>query len=108
MCNACMISPVTDIIENNFNKMLSILLDFDSLAWVIFVLLTAVHVYANWRSMKALNMETLNQARFHLVAQSYFSSPSGHIMSIFDANQREPVFGSEYGSLYFFPKQKYT
>lgn len=39
------------------------------LQWGIFVVLTVVHVWANWKGVKLLHLETLNRERAHVVLQ---------------------------------------
>lgn len=40
------------------------------LSWTIYALLTCLHLYANYRAVRALQMENLNQKRFRILFES--------------------------------------
>ena len=41
-----------------------------SLVWVLFILFTSLHLFANYSAVTSVRMETFNQARLHLVVAS--------------------------------------
>jgi hypothetical protein len=53
-----------DDMDNKNNAELALYLQ-----WGIFVVLTVVHVWANWKGVKLLRLETLNRERAHIVVQ---------------------------------------
>ncbi|XP_071110921.1 RUS family member 1-like [Haliotis cracherodii] len=57
--------------------------------WMLYLVFTAVHLYANYSAVTSVVMETLNQARLHILLQSYFKS--AEIPSIRRVNKQEPV-----------------
>ncbi|XP_075438463.1 RUS family member 1, partial [Ascaphus truei] len=59
------------------------------LTHLLFVLLTSFHLYANYRAVRAVVMETLNQSRLSIVIKHYLRE--GQILSPAAANQREPL-----------------
>ena len=61
-----------------------------SVVWLLYVCLTAVHLYANYRAVTAVTMDTFNQSRFHIVVSHWLTSRQ--VLSVTQANQREPVF----------------
>jgi len=61
-------------------------------AWItatLFVLLTFLHVYANYRAVTSLLLETLNVGRLSLILTSYLET--SNILSIKEANQKESI-----------------
>ena len=42
-------------------------------AWVAFLLLTVLHVFANWRAVSSLTLRTLNQNRCAVAVDAYIS-----------------------------------
>ena len=66
--------------------------------WSLYVILTAVHLYANYRAVGALKMEFVNLIRLQIVIRGYLSS--GTVKSIEQANQEEPLF------LFFFTRRE--
>ncbi|XP_076449881.1 RUS family member 1-like [Babylonia areolata] len=60
------------------------------LTWTLFLLLTMLHIFANYRAVKAVCMESLNQARLHLLMEHYLLT--GAAPAVADVNAREPVF----------------
>uniref|UniRef100_A0A3P9M6M8 Zgc:162613 n=1 Tax=Oryzias latipes TaxID=8090 RepID=A0A3P9M6M8_ORYLA len=56
----------------------------------LFFLFTILHLFANYKAVRSVVMETFNQARLSIVLQQYLKDK--RILSPFEANQREPVF----------------
>ncbi|KAM3864102.1 RUS family member 1 [Diretmus argenteus] len=56
----------------------------------LFFLFTILHLFANYKAVRSVVMETFNEARFSIVLHQYMSD--GRILSPLEANQREPVF----------------
>ncbi|XP_010615634.1 RUS1 family protein C16orf58 homolog [Fukomys damarensis] len=55
-----------------------------------FFLLTALHIYANYRAIRALVMETLNENRLRLVLKHFLQR--GEVLDTASANQMEPLW----------------
>nr|XP_040046446.1 RUS1 family protein C16orf58 homolog [Gasterosteus aculeatus aculeatus] len=55
----------------------------------LFFLFTALHLFANYKAVRSVVMETLNEARLSIVLQQYLKDR--RILSPTEANQREPV-----------------
>lgn len=55
-----------------------------------FFLLTALHIYANYRAVQALVIETLNEGRLWLVLKHFLQS--GEVLDPTSANQMEPLW----------------
>ena len=62
---------------------------FLRLVWVLFVAFTTLHLLANYRAVRVVTMETLNQARLHLVMMSYLSKSEVPLVNAI--NLREPI-----------------
>lgn len=62
------------------------------LMWLIFVLMTTIHLFANYYAVKSVVMETFNAERFRIVTEHYLQTNQGQILSISEANKRESVF----------------
>ncbi|KAL7377918.1 hypothetical protein ABVT39_006184 [Epinephelus coioides] len=56
----------------------------------LFFLFTVLHLFANYKAVRSVVMETFNEARLSIVLQQYVRD--GQILSPVEANQREPVF----------------
>lgn len=56
----------------------------------LFFLFTILHLFANYKAVRSVVMETFNEARLSIVLQQYVRD--GQILSPLEANQREPVF----------------
>uniref|UniRef100_UPI003AB06119 RUS family member 1 n=1 Tax=Centroberyx gerrardi TaxID=166262 RepID=UPI003AB06119 len=56
----------------------------------LFFLFTILHLYANYKAVRSVVMETFNEARLSIVLHQYLRD--GRILSPVEANQREPVF----------------
>lgn len=61
-----------------------------SLSLGCFVLLTALHIYANYRAVRALVLETLNESRLQLVLKHFLQR--GEVLKPASANQMEPLW----------------
>ncbi|XP_052798184.1 RUS family member 1-like [Mya arenaria] len=62
------------------------------LIWTLYILFTCLHLYSNFSAVRCVVMETLNQARLHILLQEYFKT--GTILSPRIVNSREPVLWS--------------
>ncbi|XP_060758165.1 RUS1 family protein C16orf58 homolog isoform X2 [Neoarius graeffei] len=60
------------------------------LTFILFFLFTALHLFANYKAVRSVVMETLNEARLAIVLRRYLLD--GQILSPAEANRREPVF----------------
>lgn len=49
-----------------------------------------LHLFANYKAVRSVVMETFNEARLSIVLQQYLSDKQ--ILSPLEANRREPVF----------------
>jgi len=58
--------------------------------WLLYVCLTAVHLYANYRAVSAVTMDTFNQSRLHIVVSHWLMSR--HVLTPTEANLHEPLF----------------
>jgi hypothetical protein len=56
------------------------------LQWGIFVVLTMVHVWANWKGVKLLHLETLNRERAHVVLQNLVTALQLQVQSNTEKN----------------------
>uniref|UniRef100_A0A3B3WGI6 RUS family member 1 n=1 Tax=Poecilia mexicana TaxID=48701 RepID=A0A3B3WGI6_9TELE len=56
----------------------------------LFFLFTVLHLFANYKAVRSVVMETFNEARLSIVMQQYLKDR--RILSPSEANQREPVF----------------
>uniref|UniRef100_UPI0037E7F5C5 RUS family member 1 n=1 Tax=Semicossyphus pulcher TaxID=241346 RepID=UPI0037E7F5C5 len=56
----------------------------------LFFLFTVLHLFANYKAVRSVVMETFNEARLSIVLQQYLMDK--RILSPQEANQREPVF----------------
>ena len=63
---------------------------------MLYIIFTILHLFANYRAVTVVTMETFNQTRLHFVAQDYLCSCDGDILPVKAANHREPVLWSEY------------
>ena len=57
--------------------------------WLAFVLFTILHVFANYRAVKAVRMPTLNRTRLAIVLKQFASN--GTVPSVEEVNRKEPV-----------------
>ncbi|XP_045891902.1 RUS1 family protein C16orf58 homolog isoform X2 [Micropterus dolomieu] len=56
----------------------------------LFFLFTILHLFANYKAVRSVVMETFNEARLSIVLQQYLRDR--RILGPLEANQREPVF----------------
>ncbi|XP_041829665.1 RUS1 family protein C16orf58 homolog [Melanotaenia boesemani] len=56
----------------------------------LFFLFTILHLFANYKAVRSVVMETFNEARLSIVLQQYLKDK--RILSPIEANQKEPVF----------------
>uniref|UniRef100_A0A3Q0RGE0 RUS family member 1 n=1 Tax=Amphilophus citrinellus TaxID=61819 RepID=A0A3Q0RGE0_AMPCI len=62
----------------------------------LFFLFTVLHLFANYKAVRSVVMETFNEARLSIVLQQYLKDK--RILSPPEANQKEPVlFGTSFG-----------
>lgn len=62
------------------------------LVWLMFVVFTALHLWANYCAVTVLCMETLNKNRIHIVMKHYYKT--GVLLTPEEANALEPVIRS--------------
>lgn len=60
------------------------------LIWTLYFMFTSLHLYANYSAVRGVVMESINQARLHIILQEYFRSAS--VLSTAAVNYQEPVF----------------
>nr|XP_020014226.1 RUS1 family protein C16orf58 homolog isoform X2 [Castor canadensis] len=77
--------------------LLPLISDCPSLSLGCFFLLTALHIYANYRAVRALVMETLNESRLQLVLKHFLQR--GEVLDPASANQMEPLWTGFWPSL---------
>ncbi|GAB1292767.1 RUS family member 1 [Apodemus speciosus] len=70
--------------------MLPLVSDCPSLSLGCFILLTALHIYANYRAVRALVLETLNESRLQLVLKHFLQR--GEVLEPASANEMEPLW----------------
>ena len=61
--------------------------------WALFLLFTFLHLFANWRAVKAVVMNRVNRNRFHLMVDLYLRA--GGIRSPEHINSKETLLPSE-------------
>ncbi len=62
-----------------------------SLVWILFVLFTLLHIYANYRAVKSVSMETFNMSRFAIFIENYLNK-KGEVPSVKNVNLKENVW----------------
>ncbi|KAM6166020.1 RUS family member 1 [Erethizon dorsatum] len=77
--------------------MLPLVSDCPRLSLGCFFLLTALHIYANYRAVRALVMETLNESRLQLVLKHFLQR--GEVLDTTSANRMEPLWTGFWPSL---------
>ncbi|XP_061065346.1 RUS family member 1 isoform X2 [Eubalaena glacialis] len=77
--------------------MLPLVSDCPSLSLGCFFFLTALHIYANYRAVRALVIETLNERRLWLVLKHFLQR--GEVLGPASANQVEPLWTGFWPSL---------
>uniref|UniRef100_A0A8C7DST9 RUS family member 1 n=1 Tax=Oncorhynchus kisutch TaxID=8019 RepID=A0A8C7DST9_ONCKI len=60
------------------------------LTFVLFFLFTILHLCANYKAVRSVVMETLNEARLAIVLHQYLRD--GRVLGPLEANHKEPVF----------------
>lgn len=60
-----------------------------SLTWTLFFIFTFLHLYANFRAVSSVVMETVSLPRLHLLVTEYLYA--GRIMTPEEVGSREPV-----------------
>lgn len=68
----------------------SILSHLLRLTFVLFFLFTILHLCANYKAVRSVVMETLNEARLAIVLHQYLRD--GRVLGPLEANLKEPVF----------------
>ncbi|XP_035254848.1 RUS1 family protein C16orf58 homolog [Anguilla anguilla] len=64
--------------------------DSTLLTFSLFFFFTVLHLLANYRAVRSVVMETLNESRLSVLLQQHLRD--GRVLSPSEANQREPVF----------------
>ncbi|XP_061605222.1 RUS1 family protein C16orf58 homolog isoform X1 [Phyllopteryx taeniolatus] len=64
--------------------------DSPALTISLFFLFTALHLFANYKAVRSVVMETLNEARLVIVLRRFLRD--GHLLTPLEANREEPVF----------------
>ncbi|KAL4223503.1 hypothetical protein ACF0H5_016974 [Mactra antiquata] len=59
------------------------------LIWMLYFIFTSLHLYANYSAVKGVVMESINQARLHIILKEYFQS--GDILPSNVVNRQEPL-----------------
>ena len=57
-----------------------------------FLFFTALHIFANYRAVKAVRFETLNRSRFLILLKYYITTMT--VQSVEETNDQEPVFSN--------------
>lgn len=70
--------------------MLPLVSECHSFSLGCFFLLTALHIYANYRAVRALVIETLNEGRLWLVLKHFLQT--GEVLDPTSANKVEPLW----------------
>ena len=60
-----------------------------TIVWLLYLILTILHLYANYRAIRTLQLRTFNWNRFVLLCENYFRH--GNIQTIEYINKREPI-----------------
>ncbi|KAF4528577.1 hypothetical protein B566_EDAN015725 [Ephemera danica] len=58
------------------------LLDSQFSTWLLFIFLSAIHLFSNYKAVRCLDIPILNNQRFNLLLKSYFASDSKYIPNI--------------------------
>ncbi|XP_046893676.1 RUS1 family protein C16orf58 homolog [Hypomesus transpacificus] len=64
--------------------------DNPPVTFILFSVFTILHLFANYKAVRSVVMETLNEARLNILLRQYLSD--GRVLSPQEANRREPVF----------------
>lgn len=74
----------------NFDFMIMLFYFFlHSLTWSLFFIFTFFHLYANFRAVSSVVMETVSLPRLHLLVTEFLST--GRIITPEEVGSREPV-----------------
>ncbi|XP_013064724.2 RUS family member 1-like [Biomphalaria glabrata] len=57
--------------------------------WLLFFLFTLLHLFANYKAVRSVCMETLNQARLHYIVNNYLLKEQ--VLDVATVNKMEPV-----------------
>lgn len=60
------------------------------LIWFMFIIFTSLHLFSNYRAVKALRMDSLNETRYRILVSHFMKT--GKIRSIKETNSKEPLF----------------
>ncbi|KAL3080185.1 hypothetical protein niasHS_013857 [Heterodera schachtii] len=60
--------------------------------WALFLLFTAVHLFANYRAVKCIQLETLNPNRLTLAVRHF--AEYGTVPSVAECHRKEPILGT--------------
>lgn len=63
------------------------------LVWLLFLVFTLLHLFANYQAISVVSMETLNQSRLHLLMKILLST--GAIVTPPIINKQEPLLRSK-------------
>ncbi|TKR57359.1 hypothetical protein L596_030841 [Steinernema carpocapsae] len=69
------------------------------LVWTCYFFFTAIHLFANYKAVRSLNFDILNERTLALSVRQFIDSKS--VPSITEANRQEPLFGSVTGRRHF-------
>ncbi|XP_077475231.1 RUS family member 1 [Stigmatopora argus] len=64
--------------------------DNPALTLILFFLFTALHLFANFKAVRSVVMETLNEARLAILLRQFLRD--GRVLTPLEANRKEPVF----------------
>jgi len=60
------------------------------LIWLLYILFTSIHLFANYRAVRSLQLNTLNQSRFNISVRRFLSKNES--ISVEECNLDEPLF----------------
>ncbi|KAM3180763.1 hypothetical protein ACTXT7_015673 [Hymenolepis weldensis] len=67
------------------------------LIWLLFIILGPIHIYANWRAVRCLELTTFNRVRFNILVQDWLSrldkksDQVPRLLSVQEVNYLEPI-----------------
>ncbi|KRZ14535.1 UPF0420 protein C16orf58 -like protein [Trichinella zimbabwensis] len=61
------------------------------LVWTLFLMFTFMHIYANYRAIRALKFATLNEKRFRMLVQSFIKDKTNTKMGVDMVNYQESL-----------------
>ncbi|VDL43562.1 unnamed protein product [Hymenolepis diminuta] len=68
-----------------------------ALIWLLFIILGPIHIYANWRAVRCLELTTFNRVRFNILVQDWLSrldkksDQVPRLLSVQEVNYLEPI-----------------